>query len=98
MGVTGLISFSDATTYLFVHLMFTYLFALFALYFVYQNYRRFIRPRQLFSLELVHSIPARTVQIEILVTDLPNYLQGDRPLAEYLGLAVIVRHEVPSLE
>ncbi|KAF8955390.1 hypothetical protein BDZ97DRAFT_1674228 [Flammula alnicola] len=78
---------SDANTYLSVHLMFTYLFTLLALYFIYKNYRRFIRSRQLFSLELVHSIPARTV----LVTNLPNHLQGERTLAEYfenMGMAV----------
>ncbi|KAK7062602.1 hypothetical protein VNI00_000090 [Paramarasmius palmivorus] len=64
------------------------------------NYRRFIRTRQLFSLELVHSIPART----ILITNLPRHLQGERPLAEYfenMDLAVesvsIVR-EVGSLK
>ncbi|GLB41104.1 putative cytosolic domain of 10TM putative phosphate transporter [Lyophyllum shimeji] len=70
---------NDANSYLSVHLIFTYLFTILALYFIYQNYRRFIRSRQLFSLELVHSIPARTV----LVTNLPNHLQGERPLAEY---------------
>jgi len=59
--------------------MFTYLFTLLALYFIYKNYRRFIRSRQLFSLELVHSIPARTV----IVTKLPPHLRGERPLAEY---------------
>ncbi|RDB26692.1 Calcium permeable stress-gated cation channel 1 [Hypsizygus marmoreus] len=91
---------SDANSYLSVHLMFTYLFTLLALYFIYQNYRRFIRSRQLFSLELVHSIPARTV----LITNLPNHLQGERPLAEYfenMGLAVesvTVCREVSSLK
>ncbi|KAF8193023.1 hypothetical protein BJ912DRAFT_1094023 [Pholiota molesta] len=67
---------SDANSYLSVHLIFTYLFTLLALYFIYKNYRRFIRSRQLFSLELVHSIPARTVL---------------RTLAEYfenMGMAV----------
>ncbi|KAG6844854.1 hypothetical protein H0H87_003097 [Tephrocybe sp. NHM501043] len=91
---------NDANSYLSVHLMFTYLFTILALYFIYRNYRRFIRSRQLFSLELVHSIPARTV----LVTDLPNHLQGERPLAEYfehMGLAVesvTVCREVSSLK
>jgi hypothetical protein len=78
---------SDANSYLSVHLIFTYLFTLLALYFIYKNYRRFIRSRQLFSLELVHSIPARTV----LVTNLPQHLQGERTLAEYfenMGMAV----------
>ncbi|TEB19621.1 DUF221-domain-containing protein [Coprinellus micaceus] len=78
---------SDANSYLSVHLVFTYLFTVLALYFTYKNYRRFIKSRQLFSLELVHSIPARTV----LVTNLPRHLQGERTLAEYfenMGMAV----------
>ncbi|TFK24082.1 DUF221-domain-containing protein [Coprinopsis marcescibilis] len=70
---------SDANSYLSVHLAFTYLFTLLALYYTYKNYRRFLRSRQLFSLEFVHSIPARTV----LVTNLPPHLQGERTLAEY---------------
>ena len=80
--------------------MFTYLFTLLALYFIYKNYKRFIRSRQLFSLELVHSIPARTV----LVTNLPNHLQSERTLAEYfenMGMAVesvSVCREVGSLK
>lgn len=78
---------TDASTYLSIHLVFTYLFTLLALYLTYKNYRRFIRSRQLFSLELVHSIPART----IMVTNLPSHLQGERALAEYfenMSLAV----------
>ncbi|TEB21764.1 DUF221-domain-containing protein [Coprinellus micaceus] len=43
---------SDANSYLSVHLVFTYLFTVLALYFTYKNYRRFIKSRQLFSLEL----------------------------------------------
>ncbi|KAF9561728.1 DUF221-domain-containing protein [Agrocybe pediades] len=91
---------SEANTYLSVHLLFTYIFTILALYFIYKNYRRFIRSRQLFSLELVHSIPARTV----LVTNLPKHLQGERPLAEYfenMGMAVesvTVCREVGSLK
>jgi hypothetical protein len=91
---------SEPNTYLGAHLFFTYLFTILALYFLYQNYRRFIRTRQLFSLELVHSIPART----ILVSDLPTHLQGERPLAEYyenMGLSVEsvnVCREVGSLK
>ncbi|KAF7760233.1 hypothetical protein Agabi119p4_10909 [Agaricus bisporus var. burnettii] len=91
---------SDADSYLSIHLIFTYLFTILALYFLYKNYRRFIRSRQLFSLELVHSIPARTV----LVTDLPKHLQGERTLAEYfenMNLAVesvTVCREVGSLK
>ena len=78
---------SDANSYLSLHLAFTYLFTALALYFIYKNYRRFVRARQLFSLELVHSIAARTV----LVTGLPPHLRGERALAEHfenLDLAV----------
>ncbi|KAH7918403.1 DUF221-domain-containing protein [Leucogyrophana mollusca] len=78
---------SDANSYLSVHFLFTYLFTVLALRFLYKNYRRFIRSRQLFSLELVHSIPGRTV----MVTRLPNHLRSERALAEYfenMGLSV----------
>ena len=79
MGRDWLDLISDANSYLSVHLIFTYLFTFLALYFIYENYKRFIRSRQLFSLELVHSIPARTV----LVTNLPIHLRSERTLAEY---------------
>lgn len=91
---------SDANSYLTVHLLFTYLFTLLTLYFLYKNYRRFIRSRQLFSLELVHSIAARTV----MVTELPPYLRGERALAEYFEAmdlpveSVSVCREVNSLK
>ncbi|KIJ64119.1 hypothetical protein HYDPIDRAFT_112659 [Hydnomerulius pinastri MD-312] len=78
---------SDANSYLTVHFIFTYLFTILALRFLYKNYRRFIRSRQLFSLELVHSIPGRTV----MVTSLPPHLRSERALAEYfenIGLSV----------
>ncbi|TFK68047.1 DUF221-domain-containing protein [Pluteus cervinus] len=78
---------TNANSYLSMQLVFTYLFTILALYFIYKNYVRFIRARQLFSLELVHSIPARTV----LVTNLPKHLRGERQLAEYfehMGLSV----------
>ncbi|KAJ7083663.1 hypothetical protein B0H15DRAFT_850317 [Mycena belliarum] len=91
---------TEANSFLSLYLVFTYLFTILALYFIYKNYRRFIRSRQLFSLELVHSIPARTV----MVTNLPRSLQGERPLAEYfenMGLSVesvTVCREVGSLK
>lgn len=78
---------NDANSYLSLHLFFTYLFTLIALRFIYRNYSRFIRVRQLFSLELVHSIAGRTV----LVTKIPRHLQGERSLAVYfenMGLQV----------
>ncbi len=91
---------SDANSYLSLHLLFTYLFTGLTLYFIYRNYQKFIRARQLFSLELVHSIAPRTV----LVTSLPPHLRGDRALAEYfenMGLSVesvSVCREVDSLK
>ncbi|KAI0638316.1 DUF221-domain-containing protein [Trametes polyzona] len=70
---------SDANSYLSVHLLFTYIFTILALRAIYKNFKRFIRSRQLFSLELVHSVPARTV----MVTHLPPHLQNEPALAEY---------------
>ncbi|KAF8559485.1 DUF221-domain-containing protein [Imleria badia] len=78
---------SDANSYLTVHFLFTYLFTGLALRFLYKNYQRYIRSRQLFSLELVHSIPGRTV----MITSLPLHLRSERALAEYfenIGLSV----------
>ncbi|KAI0073303.1 DUF221-domain-containing protein [Panus rudis PR-1116 ss-1] len=78
---------NDANSYLTVHLLFSYIFTITALYFIHRNYKRFIRARQLFSLELVHSIPARTV----MVTNLPPHLRSEKALAkcfENMDLAV----------
>ena len=91
---------NDANSYLSLHLLFTYLFTFLALRSIHKNYNRFIKARQLFSLELVHSIAARTV----LVTNLPNHLQGERALAVYfekMGLTVesiTISREVDSLK
>ncbi|KAI0073272.1 DUF221-domain-containing protein [Panus rudis PR-1116 ss-1] len=91
---------NDANSYLTVHLLFTYIFTILTLYFIHRNYKRFIRARQLFSLELVHSIPARTV----MVTNLPPHLRSEKALAEYfenMDLAVEsvnVCREVGSLK
>ncbi|KAH9943319.1 uncharacterized protein BXZ73DRAFT_40317 [Epithele typhae] len=70
---------SDANSYLSLHLLFTYLFTILALRALYKNFKRFVRSRQLFSLELVHSVPARTV----MVTHLPPHLQSEPALADY---------------
>ncbi|KAI9000885.1 DUF221-domain-containing protein [Trametes punicea] len=70
---------SDASSYLSVHLLFTYVFTILSLRAIYKNFKRFIRSRQLFSLELVHSVPARTV----MITHLPPHLQNEPALAEY---------------
>lgn len=91
---------SDANSYLSVHLLFTYLFTGLTLYFIHWNYKKFVRARQLFSLELVHSIPARTV----MVTRLPPHLRSERALAEYFEAmnlsveSVSVCREVESLK
>ncbi|GAA6025636.1 hypothetical protein JCM11491_007153, partial [Sporobolomyces phaffii] len=68
-----------STLYLTSHLVFAYVFTILALVFLHRNWRRYIPLRQLFSLELAHSIPARTV----LITDLPPHLRSERALADY---------------
>ncbi|GAA5824868.1 hypothetical protein JCM11251_005374 [Rhodosporidiobolus azoricus] len=68
-----------STLYLTSHLIFTYLFTILALIFLNRNWKRYIPLRQLFSLELAHSIPARTV----MVTALPPQLRSERALADY---------------
>lgn len=64
----GLLDTANAS--LTLQLLFTYLFSLLALYFAFGNFKRFIRNRQLFSLELVHSISGRTV----MCSNLPRHL------------------------
>ena len=91
---------SDANSYLSLHLLFTYLFTVLTLYFIHRNYKKFVRARQLFSLELVHSVAARTV----MITHLPAHLRGERALAEYFESmdlsveSVSVCREVNSLK
>ncbi|GAA6030870.1 hypothetical protein JCM8097_008916 [Rhodosporidiobolus ruineniae] len=68
-----------STLYLTSHLVFTYLFTILCLVFLHRNWRRYIPLRQLFSLELAHSVPARTV----MCTALPPHLRSERALAEY---------------
>ncbi|QRW07106.1 membrane protein [Ceratobasidium sp. AG-Ba] len=91
---------SDASSHLTVHLVLTYVFTALTLRFCARNYARFLRARQLSSLELVHSIPARTV----MCTRLPHHLRGERTLADYfenMGLrveSVSVCREVSSLD
>lgn len=91
---------SDANSYLSLHLVFTYLFTLLSLRFIYLNYKRFVKTRQLFSLELVHSIAGRTV----MVTGLPPHLRSERALAEHFENmklsveSVSICREISSLE
>ncbi|KAI0276258.1 hypothetical protein BGY98DRAFT_986594 [Russula aff. rugulosa BPL654] len=91
---------SDANSYLSLHLVFTYLFTLLSLRMIFLNYKRFIKARQLFSLQLVHSIAARTV----MVTGLPPHLRSERVLAEHFENmklsveSVSICREISSLE
>ncbi|KAG8904236.1 hypothetical protein FRB99_002056 [Tulasnella sp. 403] len=91
---------TETNSYLTIPFLFTFIFSLLALRALHNNYRRFIRTRQLFSLELVHSIAARTV----MVTNLPTHLQGERTLAVYfenMNLpveSVTVVREIGSLQ
>ncbi|GAA5868559.1 hypothetical protein JCM3774_005428 [Rhodotorula dairenensis] len=68
-----------STLYLSAQLLFTYLFTILTLVFLRRNWRRYIPLRQLFSLGLAQSIPARTV----MVTSLPPHLRSERALADY---------------
>lgn len=70
---------TDPTTSLSLHLLFTNVFAFLALYTLYRAFNHFLISRQLFSLELVHSVSSRTV----LVSALPPHLRGERALADY---------------
>ncbi|KAF8483359.1 DUF221-domain-containing protein [Russula ochroleuca] len=91
---------SDANSYLSLHLVFTYLFTLLSLRLIFLNYKRFIKTRQLFSLQLVHSIAARTV----MATGLPPHLRSERVLAEHFENmklsveSVSICREISSLE
>ena len=68
-----------STLYLTSHLVFAYFFTILALVFLHRNWKRYIPLRQLFSLELAHSIPARTV----MITDLPPHLRSEPSLSDY---------------
>lgn len=83
-----------STVYLTSHLVFTYLFTILAIAFLQHTYARYVPLRQLFSLELAHSIPARTV----MVTLLPAHLRSERALAEYFeGIHIGVNGDSGSL-
>ncbi|GAA5968552.1 hypothetical protein JCM11641_007678 [Rhodosporidiobolus odoratus] len=82
-----------STLYLTSHLVFTYVFTIVALVFLHRNWKRYIPLRQLFSLELAHSIPARTV----MVTALPPHLRSERSLADYFE-GIQLDEASPSLD
>ena len=77
--IIDLFVLSNTDAYLGLQLIFTFLFSILALRFVHKNYNRFVRQRQLFSLELIHAISARTVMIE----SLPRHLRDERLLSDY---------------
>ncbi|BGP55728.1 hypothetical protein JCM8202v2_003335 [Rhodotorula sphaerocarpa] len=68
-----------STLYLSAQILFTYLFSILTLVFLRRAWRRYVPLRQLFSLGLANSIPARTV----MVTSLPRHLRSERALADY---------------
>lgn len=70
---------NDANSIQTLHLLFTYAFTFLALRFIHRAYQNFIRSRQIFCLQLAHSVPARTV----MITNLPEHLRGERSLAEF---------------
>ncbi len=69
----------QARVYHATHLISTYLVTLLAMRAIWINYQRFVRSRQLYILEILESIPARTVEIR----DLPAHLRDEKALAEY---------------
>jgi hypothetical protein len=61
------------------NLIFTFVFSFLVISFLHRNFHRFLKARQSFSLQLIHSISARTV----LVRQIPQHLRGDKQLADY---------------
>lgn len=59
--------------------MSTWAITLILLGFLHRYFHRFVAARQSFALQLIHSVPSRTV----IVTDIPPQYRGDRALAEY---------------
>lgn len=82
--------------YLFVYLVFTYIFSFATYYFMFENYRDYVRMRRRYCIRLAKSIPARTV----MVHGIPPHLRSDQELAKYYeGLGIgsvesthVVRH------
>jgi len=75
------------TPYHLTHIVSTYLFSILILRALYKGFQKFVRSRQLYALDLLQSIPARTVEVR----NLPDHLRRERDLAEYfeaLGLKV----------
>ncbi|PWN88656.1 DUF221-domain-containing protein [Acaromyces ingoldii] len=72
-------SFPTSSPYHITHLATVYLFTAIILRALWKGSHKFIRSRQLYALELLQSIPARTVEVR----NLPPHLQRERDLAEY---------------
>ncbi len=70
----------DPQTTITLHLLFTYIFSILALYMLHRNFHRFLRARQLAMLELSETAPARTV----IIQNLPHKLREEQALKEYL--------------
>lgn len=77
--IPSLPSFPSTSLYHLTHLLTTYVVTLLTLRFLYKNYHKFIRSRQLYALDLLTTIPARTVEVR----NLPLHLRDDKSLAEY---------------
>lgn len=61
------------------HFIFTLAFSVITLLFLNRAYKHFVRQRQLFALDVAHSVPARTV----LIQNVPPQFQQDRLLSDY---------------
>lgn len=90
----------QTSLYHFTHLLSTYIFTAVILRSLYKGFNKFVRSRQLYALDLLQSIPARTVEVR----NLPQHLQREKDLAEYfetMGFAVestVVVREVQGLK
>lgn len=72
-------SFPTSSPYHLTHLATVYIFTAIILRALWKGSHKFIRSRQLYALELLQSIPARTIEVR----NLPRHLQKERDLAEY---------------
>ncbi len=70
----------DPQTTITLHLLFTYIFSLLALYMLHRNFHRFLASRQLAFVERSTSRPARTV----IIQNLPDDLREEIALKDYL--------------
>jgi hypothetical protein len=70
----------DPQTTITLHLLFTYIFSILALYMLHRNFHRFLRARQMASLERSDTTPAKTV----IIQNLPTHLREVSALKDYL--------------